>query len=335
MIKIKSIEILRKPSRISSIDFFRAIAILLVLFYHFHHIIPFGEIGVDLFFVISGLLVGGILIRQFNKDQKINFFQFFLSRGFKIWPSYFLFVIISFIINQRDFYEIGKYIFFYQNYTGEASHLWSLCVEEHFYIFLPLIFILIQKLFSIDRQKMLVTAIIGMIVMGIIFKFISFYFTNSQDTFSATHNRIDALAWGVLLAWLIHRREKWKVNLLAAFLGLILIGVSIYFAFQNTYFNQLVYHSIVPFGFFLMLYGLYAVNFSNFKIMRFIAYYSYNLYLWHVIFGGYIIHNYSYSIGFVFLYLAASILAAIVVTILVEEPFLRWRNKLLAQKPTL
>lgn len=327
--RLKAIEVINNNSRISSIDIFRALAILLVLFYHFNHLIPFGEIGVDLFFVISGFLVGGILLKQIFEGKRINFFSFFLKRGFKIWPSFYFFVIISFIINQKDFTGIAKYLFFYQNYTGETSHLWSLCVEEHFYIFLPIIFIVVLKFFGPVKNKMLFFSILLLILGGISFKFLSYYFTHSKDTFSATHNRIDALAWGVLLSWLIQKSKVWKPNYRIAVIGLVILSGSIYLSFNNAYFQMLLYHSFVPFAFFLMIYGLYAVDFSKWKWMRFIAYYSYNLYLWHVIFGGLILRNYGNSIGWLFVYLILSMLSAVVVTILIEEPFLKWRNKLL------
>lgn len=333
--KLKSLEVINSKSRISSIDFFRATAILLVLFYHFNHLIPFGEIGVDLFFVISGFLVGGILLRQYFNREKISFFSFFLKRGFKIWPSFYFFVLMSFIINQKDFSGIGKYLFFYQNYTGEASHLWSLCVEEHFYVFLPIIFILVARLFSINRDTVLLFSIVFLIVAGIGFKFLSYYFTNSKDTFSATHNRIDALAWGVLLSWLVQNATEWKPNFKMASLGLLILAGSVCYSFVNYYFQQLVYHSLIPFAFFLLLYGLYALDFSRWRVMRFIAYYSYNLYLWHVIFGGLILRNYGHSFGWLLLYLAASMITSVIVTILIEEPCLAIRNRLLGtNRPT-
>lgn len=64
MLKLNVIDKINSASRNSCVDVFRAVAIIVVVLYHFNDIIPFGHLGVDLFFVISGLLVGGILIKN-------------------------------------------------------------------------------------------------------------------------------------------------------------------------------------------------------------------------------------------------------------------------------
>ena len=71
-----------KIERIESIDFFRGLAVLLVIFYHYKNMIPYGYLGVDLFFIISGYLVGGVLIQRALEDR-LEFWKFILQRGFK------------------------------------------------------------------------------------------------------------------------------------------------------------------------------------------------------------------------------------------------------------
>ena len=152
--RLKSVETLHEKGRISSVDIFRSIAIISVVVYHFNKTLPFGYTGVDLFFVISGLLVGGLLTKQFQQGEKVNFFKFVLQRGFKIWPSYYTFLLVGTLLaiglygksNPEQIIQVWdfkRYVFFYQNYTGQPfhwsfDHVWSLCVEEHFYIMLPL-----------------------------------------------------------------------------------------------------------------------------------------------------------------------------------------------------
>lgn len=93
--KLRSLVVLNSAERISSIDVFRGFAILPVVFFHFHNFLPYGLLGVDLFFVISGFLVGSILIKQYKEDKRIGFFRFILQRGFKIWPSYYSFLLVG------------------------------------------------------------------------------------------------------------------------------------------------------------------------------------------------------------------------------------------------
>ncbi|HYJ63150.1 MAG TPA: acyltransferase, partial [Parafilimonas sp.] len=128
--------------RLKEIDFLRGIAIILVLFRH--HLISnklyqIGWIGVDLFFVLSGFLVSGLLFREYKKSHRINVRLFLIRRGFKIYPLFYVFILLTafmerFVyghLNMRDFFSEA---FFVQNYFGNIWwHTWSLAIEEHFY----------------------------------------------------------------------------------------------------------------------------------------------------------------------------------------------------------
>jgi peptidoglycan/LPS O-acetylase OafA/YrhL len=87
---LQSIKILTNTNRSTVIDFYRGLAILAAVAFHYNHALPMGYLGVDLFFVISGYLVGGILINYFNAGN-VPFWKFVLQRGLKIGPSYFFF----------------------------------------------------------------------------------------------------------------------------------------------------------------------------------------------------------------------------------------------------
>lgn len=80
---LRSFEVLRANTRIPSVDVFRAFAILPVVIYHFNKSLPYGYLGVDLFFVISGLLVGSILIKKFKRNEKISFPGSFYKEGLR------------------------------------------------------------------------------------------------------------------------------------------------------------------------------------------------------------------------------------------------------------
>src|SRR5258705_4896132 len=176
--QLKSLKVLSSDTRNSSIDVLRGIAIITVVLYHFNTLLPYGQLGVDLFFVISGLLIGGILLKDYDKG--INFPRFFLQRGFKIWPSYYFFLIAANVIAYlfyRNFssdqyiplWDLKRYFLFYQNYSGLPFHrtfdgVWSLCVEEHFYIMLPVFLIVLKKMNA--NKKMILVSIFTVIVLG-------------------------------------------------------------------------------------------------------------------------------------------------------------------------
>ena len=326
---LHSLSILKSPSRISSIDFFRALAILAVIFCHFGHKVNFGYLGVDLFFVISGFLVGGIVVRTTTEGKHTSFLKFILQRGFKIWPSYYFFILILFWYERGfSWNAMAKYLFFYQNYTGEPSHIWSLCVEEHFYILLPLLFIVIQKFEGNMKITMMKATVWSLIIAGILFKFVSYYYTKSHATFAATHNRLDGLAWGVLLAIRLSENPYVKRTWLYVVAGIIILSASIAASVYSLYFENLFLNSLAPIAFYLIMRGLYYVDFSRLRILRFISYYSYNIFLWHALVGGLIIDKLGFSILTLIVYLISAVLVGAAATILIEEPFLRLRGSL-------
>lgn len=352
--KLKVTDTLSKPQRISSIDIFRSLAIIMVVVFHYGSFLTIGYIGVDMFFVISGLLVGGLLTKEFLKDGKVNYPRFVLQRGFKIWPSYYFFLIIgnaiAFLLYHKKnpeqiipFWDVKKYLFFFQNYTGlpfrfSFDHVWSLCVEEHFYILLPLFFVFASFFLKPAQWEKSLYLFAGLtILMGIIMKLLSFYLTNSKDTYSATHNRIDALAWGVLLNLIITYRgnqiREQKHKYLYFFLGLILFSIMIILKEQwdNVIFNKIVFHSTLPFCFFLMILGVYNTDFSKFKSLRIVAYYSYNWYLWHPVFAIFIMQQVGETVLGLTTYLLTTFLVAIVATVFVEEKLLARREIIISR----
>src|ERR1700744_1523672 len=143
-------------NRNSSLDFLRFGAIILVLFRHLYidgHSIPEriaqfirggGWVGVDLFFVLSGFLVSGLIFKEYETYGTFSPGRFLIRRGFKIYPAFYLFLGLTWGMTLYYHYASHegsmKYLYealFICNYTKlEPMHswLWSICVEEHFYI---------------------------------------------------------------------------------------------------------------------------------------------------------------------------------------------------------
>lgn len=155
----------------------RALAVIPVLLFHaFPQLMPGGFVGVDVFFVISGYLISGILFRDLQRKGTIDFFDFYSKRIKRILPNLLTLLIAvaayGFWVLTSDEYEnLGRHIysssFFYQNfrllseaegYFNEASlyksllHLWSLAIEEQFYIVFPVLLMIFWRLLK-RRQK--------------------------------------------------------------------------------------------------------------------------------------------------------------------------------------
>ena len=150
---------LRIPSYIPELDGLRGIAIAVVLLYHCHtklvssHIdvlAKWGWIGVNLFFVLSGFLITGIIVD--SRDDPHFFRNFYARRGLRIWPLYFLLLFLNFFlvplvfgnfwwaVHETRYAPWTHYVFFIQNLLfaaipGTLGPTWSLAIEEQFYVF--------------------------------------------------------------------------------------------------------------------------------------------------------------------------------------------------------
>lgn len=221
-------------SRLRELDFLRGIAILLVLLRHvplFSFTEKMGWIGVDLFFVLSGFLVSGVLFKEYIKFGNIQPKLFLIRRGFKIYPIYFLFYLpyLIPIILEHNFNRIGFIadMTFTQNYIlgwGYAYPAsWSLAVEEHFYF--GLVFFLwlglkcdknlLQTSLSKTRKIKFELIIITLLGIILLLRFFSNYIFPQLEikNFTMTHLRIDSLLFGVLISYFYYFRK----NLLECF----------------------------------------------------------------------------------------------------------------------
>lgn len=154
----------RWPGRIPSLDGVRAFAITLVLVAHslkwleqtrfqpLLRIFGNGALGVEIFFVISGFLITRLLMQESYTTGRISLRQFYLRRTFRILPAFYAFLAFAGILAaagyvspaRADFLAAGTFLWNYTRRTDEArAHLWSLSVEEQFYLFWPLLLMLI------------------------------------------------------------------------------------------------------------------------------------------------------------------------------------------------
>ena len=131
-----------------------------------------GWIGVDLFFVLSGFLVSGLLFNEIKNTGKVNPKLFLIRRGFKIYPAFYFFffstLAIRYLINDLMFPlpKILSEIFFLQSYLDNIwLHTWSLAIEEHFYIFIAILLWVLYKKGLILKKRIMISILLSIWVV--------------------------------------------------------------------------------------------------------------------------------------------------------------------------
>jgi len=311
--------------RLRQLDILRGVAVLLVIGHHVilqpeesgmfqplvNVLIRFGWSGVDLFFVLSGFLVGGLLFSELRSRSVLDVRRFVIRRGFKIWPAYYAYLLTVFLLLlvqeqgnvHRALGHILPNFFHIQNYLGTARpHTWSLAVEEHFYLLLPLLLLLLLK-FGRRRPpsvSYLPVIAIGVMVLctGLRYLAIAHQPFDPATHYNPTHLRMDSLFFGVLLGYLYHFKNaslekiaRRRYSLL--FLGLILICPMMVIDIRAGWFVPVVGFAMLYVGYGLILLAvvytpvgegkLGKLMGSSFgRLLAFIGFFSYPIYLWHI-----------------------------------------------------
>jgi peptidoglycan/LPS O-acetylase OafA/YrhL len=354
----------RSASRGRSVelDCVRGIAILAVMGYHFHTvrtghawvsfleypIKSFGHEGVNLFFTLSGFLVGGLLLRQYAQTGHIGARRFIVRRIFKIWPAYYALILFHVLSGRhpRDTF-LWQNLTHMQNYFGTSiAQTWSLAVEEHFYLFLPALLIVLAHFRLRANALIAVMAALCLIVFGA--RCFAVAGGDLDGAFNYTQYRMDSLLIGVMLAtvyWM--KPEVWRS--LAAkkrwLAGVVVLLVAwLIFATPHIALDESVGFTLQAIGYcaLIMLILEHSGSLRTSWVYRGLAWlgvYSYGIYLWHSLAlapGDYLIHKASalHVPGLVAwpVVLAAQFVIAIVIgyitTRAIEFPFLRLREAL-------
>ena len=225
-----------KKNRLRELDFLRGIAIILVMLRHqalFEFTSEMGWIGVDLFFVLSGFLVSGLLFREYIKFGNIEPMRFLIRRGYKIYPVYYLSMMIymiPFLLNGNlSLWKLFQESIFIQNYTNGLGYLnpasWSMAIEEHFYIGLVIVlWISLKKqwikLEVVENSTFKLGKIEIVIFSLFILCYVLRYYSNlnipeiGAKSFTMTHLRIDSLFAGVLVSYFYHFRISYLEKIL-------------------------------------------------------------------------------------------------------------------------
>ncbi len=269
-----------KPKYVAYLDSFRGLLCLFILTYHWpmpKMSIPFGWEGLQAFFVMSAYLIVRILLYDKTKFFyfKDYFTRYFYRRSFRIFPLYFAFIFFWFAIHQIAVFinsaflaqqteEVGRNFGFLMTYTynfmgfanhfreleflgsGIFTHLWSLSLEEQFYIAAPL------AVFFMKR-KHLIYLCLAIIIISPILRFGGYWWLESINSdkswiainlYRMTPFQLDSFAFGALLALTGFKRIKKPILVTLSFLALI-VGVYLFtrwyaVAFQGTSFQEII-----------------------------------------------------------------------------------------------
>lgn len=365
--------------KLYGLDHLRALAIILVFFFHYYivtggqpewlpGVASFGWTGVDLFFVLSGFLISSQLFSQIQQGQLISFKTFFIKRFFRIVPAFLVTVGIYFCFpyfrEKEALPPLWKFLTFTQNLWlnlkdyGTFSHCWSLCVEEHFYLFLPIILIILQtsKLFSKSYWIIIAIFLFGFAIR--IYSFNHLYLPKIEEEngwmywykfiYYPTYNRLDGLLVGVSIAAicqflpnLYSKLSKYGNQFIL--LSLCILTSAYFLCEDQQKFNASIFgFPLIAIGFGFMVLGAISPTSIlykwNSRTTTFIATLSYAIYLTH---KG-IIHMtnklldslVSDSNVMMIISIFTCVFGAYVLNRTIEKPFMRLRSKILERNKT-
>jgi peptidoglycan/LPS O-acetylase OafA/YrhL len=282
-------------ARNPSLDVLRGIAVLMIVLWHYaivtHQDSPMlavGACGVDLFFVLSGFLISGLLFADYKKTGRINLKRFWIRRGFKIYPPFYAFMAASVVLFLGVSHYVPKEMFpeitLIQNYRPHVwPHTWSLAVEEHFYFALPLIFVLFvwsgKGKENPFRAVPLISIVASVFCLYLRVRTIS-HGASWENIGFPTHLRMDALFAGVALGYFSHFDQEsfreagrwWMLVIGIVFtLPLLILPDAIRNSFAYVAFSFIVAWSANQ--------GKSQAVIS--RALAWVGYYSYSIYLWH------------------------------------------------------
>jgi peptidoglycan/LPS O-acetylase OafA/YrhL len=316
--------------------------------------------GVDLFFVISGFLISGLLFSEFQKRGRIDFGRFAVRRALKLYPMLYILVlgVLAVRLVQGRFHGISVIVwpavhdlFFVQSYfRGTYGHFWSLAVEEHFYILLPVMLYIMLRMrrpgdLNPFRKLPLVFGVVAIFSLAarLVHAILVQPYSHETHLFP-THFRLDSLFFGVLLSYWLHFYPDgfaaWTKRL-----GPFLLPVSILlilpavFLPTSSFFIYTAGLTFLYLGYGGILIAFLQVPISAtgagrwLKPLSYVGQHSYPIYLFHIL----ILETLS-TRGLlqgwrgVVLYFTSTIAIGILLSKLIEFPVLRLRDRLFPRR---
>jgi peptidoglycan/LPS O-acetylase OafA/YrhL len=301
-----------------------------------------GWSGVDIFFVLSGFLVSGLLFREHQRDQRISPGRFLLRRGLKIYPGFWVMMLATTILfpEHVDGKAMAIELGFIQNYRPAIwGHTWSLAVEEHFYLLVAIGFFMMARYSARPFANLprIVAAICFVVLVMRTETALLWPHLDVSAYMMPTHLRIDALACGVCLsyAYHFHRRALLtfavRYRLLLVGGGLLLLMPPFVWPLRSALWIPTVGFTGLYLGAASILLAWLPASEPTHPVARGLAYvgsHSYSMYLWHlpvkyVLLSRLGAHWGLYAVSYLF----GSVVVGIAMAAVIEFPILRLRDR--------
>jgi peptidoglycan/LPS O-acetylase OafA/YrhL len=345
--------------QIPSLDGIRAASFMVVFLGHagLGGIVP-GYFGLTLFFFLSGYLITTLMRIEFDRTGTVRLRQFYLRRMLRIFPPFYLVLAIAWLLTtlgisaearptvqgmlSQTLHFTNYYIVAHGWWEGLAPGTWvywSLAVEEHFYLFFPLLYLLLRRRFSTGRQQMF--ALLTICALVLVWRFVLVFELDAPKdrTYVATDTRIDSILFGCILAvWSNPFLDSGAIDgrrLARQWLPLGVSVVLLSIVVRVHWFDQTLRYTLQGLG--LIPFFMAAIRWHDcgpFRLMnlapvRYIGVLSYSLYLLHTVTLGAVNEWIPWSTPVRgILALALSIAMATLIYHAVEKPCARIRRRL-------
>jgi peptidoglycan/LPS O-acetylase OafA/YrhL len=342
-----------------TLDGVRGLAILLILVHHaYSNLIPAGStssgsvpgafIGVDVFFALSGFLITSLLLRERKRRGRIRLANFYARRALRLLPALYVMLAIYIVYASATNLPtttvgIVPIATYWQNWADIANistptyltHLWSLSVEEQFYLFWPIVLIL---LISFARRTRYIAGILVVALLAMnVYRIAAWQGQSSVLTFYArTHTRGDALIVGALAALLWSTRRFPRRGLVpAAYIATLFLAYCVARVGPAARFYYAGGFTLVGLAVAVIIVASLESNWAGNRVLRMralatLGLVAYGLYLWHyLIFLSVQHYGASWTIaGRLAVAFSVTALFTAASWMLVEKPCLRWKDRL-------
>jgi peptidoglycan/LPS O-acetylase OafA/YrhL len=310
-------------------------------------VIKNGGFGVDVFFLISGFLITYILLAEKDLTGKIDIKKFFIRRGFRIWPLYFLLIAVTpFIVSwlNKPSPDYLSTALFYNNFhsmtTGNweypFAHFWSICVEEHFYLVWPFLVAFIPN-------RYLLNTFWTVLFISVFARFgFNLYGKGFYYMYLHTLSRMDVLALGAIGAYMYFNKSlrftmPKYVRIALYFLFIVVYASEPYNVYDGMFlacFRKYFYVAVIAIGMSNFLLNPDAIiSFKKKNVFHYLGKVSYGVYMYSNILIAIIIEKIiaPYNMVNMYLYFFLNIALTIIISIisyeLFEKQFLKLKTR--------